>query len=66
MNRGQSSPSSNESAVPETAPIAKSTAVAFDQVFASANAFWSPVRIHRRSTISSITGNAMPTDAKSM
>lgn len=50
MKAGQSSPNSNESTVPDTAPTANSTANARDHLRASANQTGSPVRTHLPST----------------
>src|SRR2546428_1120617 len=66
MKPGQSRPSSNESAVPETAPIAKRSAVALAQVLANCRPRASPVRSQYPSAISIIAGSAIPTAAKTM
>ena len=66
MKVGQSSPNSMLSAVPETAPITKSTAIAFDQVRARAShgPFGSRSDFHSTPTIS--TGSAIPSTLKTM
>jgi hypothetical protein len=66
MKRGQSRPSSNDSAVPDTAPMAKVTAVSFAQTCASRRASASWWRIHRHSAISISSGIATPIAAKIM
>ena len=59
MKVGHSSPSSNESTVPDTAPTANSTAKTFDQRWAKARQTRSPVRRWRHSAAS--TSRGMPT-----
>ena len=66
MKRGHSRPSSNDSAVPDTAPMAKVTAVSFAQTCASRLASASWWRIHRHSAISISSGIATPIAAKIM
>jgi hypothetical protein len=57
-------PSSNDNAVPATAPMAKMTAVTFAHVRARSRASSSRCRIQRHSAASIIAGMAMPTAAK--
>ena len=57
---GQSSPNSNESTVPLTAPTAKVTATTFDQRWASFMASASSCLRARYSAASVIAGKAMP------
>src|SRR4051794_30180457 len=66
MKRGHSSPSSNDNAVPDTAPMAKVTAVSFAQTCASRRASSSWPWIHRHSATSISSGIATPIAAKIM
>ena len=66
MNPGQSSPSSKESTVPETAPTANRMAKAFDQRFASARQAPLPVRRYMPSAITINRGRPIPRAAKMM
>ena len=66
MNFGQSSPSSNESTVPLTAPTAKRIAVPLLQRFARSSQTGSPVLSHLRSANTISAGMPMPITAKMM
>src|SRR5829696_3429560 len=66
MNPGQSSPSSNDSTVPETAPTANRIAVPFAHRLARSSATGSRVRCHRRSASTMSAGMPIPTTAKMM
>jgi hypothetical protein len=66
MNFGHSSPSSNDSAVPETAPTANMIAVPPAQRRASSRSSGSPDRRKRRSARIISNGIAIPTAAKMM
>src|SRR5689334_3886984 len=66
MKRGQSSPSSNEMTVPETAPTAKRMAVPFAHRRASSRYTSSPPRRQRHSASTMKSGMATPTAAKTM
>jgi hypothetical protein len=64
MKPGQSSPSSKESTVPDTAPTAKRIAVPLDHRFARSRWMASPVFCQRRSAMTMSTGMPIPTTAK--
>ena len=66
MNAGQSSPSSNESTVPDTAPTANRIAVPFAQRFARSTYSDWRVRSHAISAATIMTGMAIPMTAKIM
>jgi len=66
MNRGQSSPISNESAVPETAPTAKRMAAAFAHFRASARYSGRRVRSHSPSAATISSGSPTPSAANTM
>src|SRR5262245_37991449 len=66
MNSGQSSPNSNDSTVPETAPTANRIAVPLAQWRVSAIRAASPVRNQRISAITIIRGIAIPATAKTI
>src|SRR5438105_1740863 len=66
MKPGHKSPSSKERTVPETAPMAKRTAVAVAQRLANAKETVSLVRSQRHSASAIMKGMATPIDAKIM
>src|SRR5512132_33168 len=66
VNRGHSRPNSKERTVPVTAPTAKRTATAFDQLRASRSASWSFFRWPCHSAISITAGKATPKQARTM
>src|SRR5581483_5310394 len=66
MRPGHSSPISNESTVPVTAPTANRTAIAFDHRRASLNASGSPLRSPRSLARRAIAGNATPKGTRMM
>src|SRR4051795_6306529 len=66
ISPGQSSPSSNESTVPDTAPTAKSTAATCDQRRASASASSSPRRRPRQLAMSIRNVKATPKGTRMM
>ena len=63
---GHSSPISNDSTVPVTAPTATSTPIACDQRRASTMATWSGRRSPMNSAISTMVGSAIPRQARMM
>jgi len=66
MNRGQSSPSSKLSTVPDTAPTANRMAVPFAHRLARSRYTGSPVVCQRRSASTINTGMPIPTTANTM
>ena len=66
MKVGHKRPNSRLSAVPETAPMTKRTAIAFDHVRANVIHLLSPVRRCIPSTATISTGSAMPSTLKTM
>src|SRR5205823_10170606 len=64
MNPGHRSPSSKESTVPETAPMAKRMAVPCAHRLANARDTASFPRSHRHSATAIMKGMAIPIDAK--
>ncbi len=66
MKRGQSSPNSNESTVPVTAPTAKVTAMYFDQRCASRSASASSFLIARQLATSVMKPHATPSGTSTM
>src|SRR5215204_2114908 len=66
MKPGHNNPSSNERTVPETAPTANSTAVPFAHRCARSRYARSPVRRHRHSASTIISGIAIPISANTM
>lgn len=66
MKSGHSSPSSNDSTVPLTAPTANITAVPFDHRFASSSQLSSFVRRYMPSAMTMSSGIAIPTTANTM
>ena len=66
MKRGNKRPSSNESTVPDTAPIAKRMAVPFAQRFESESQRASRVRRYIASANTMSTGMPIPIIAKTM
>ena len=66
MKVGQSRPSSNDSTVPDTAPMANRIAVPLAQRLARSRHSRSPVFRYRRSATTISTGMPMPTTAKMM